>query len=739
MKKKILTALAFAIALICLFGTVSVFAFEPYDTYTYDIDGNTMLSPTAFNPGEPATSKTMGLLQNYGNQALKFSSDICTDYAGNIYITDTNNHRFVFLDRFYHATGTLSSYVDEYGNTQTFNYPAGAFVTNETLNADGSRYLYVCDTGNRRIVVFDVFDNYSYVRTITRPVTALLDETTFVPEKVAVDQYGRIFVTSSSCVDGVIVLSSDGEFTGFIGGNKVTGSVWERFWRRFQSKEKRDATITIASTPVSYNNIIVDDEGFIFVTASYTTSESQKEQQKNIKDKSASKSTVKKLNSAGAEIMKRNGFFDPGGEVAMGAGTSVSTIVDVAIGPEQTWTILDSKHCRFFTYDNDGNLLFAFGDTGDQVGTGQETNGTTATYRSLCYQRVVDSEGVESYNILLLELSQGEYMVTPFIPDDYYNSVLTALRAQNEFRYSESIELWQDVLKKNNNFDLAYIGIGKALYSQGKYTEAMEMLEKSYETTYWALAKNKDSSAKAGKFLILIVLAAIAVIVVIAKFLSFAKKKNKAVSLKVGRKTYGEELLYVFHLIFHPFDGFWDLKHEKRGSVRAATTIMALTAVALFYQSIGRSYSANPRGEFSTITSNLIGVVILVLLWSVANWCLTTLFDGEGSFKDVYVATCYAISPMIFFYIVSTLTTHIMTDATIPNLIISIGYVWCGFLLFFGMLTTHDYSIGKNLLITVCTLVAMIVIMFGVLLFGSLCGKMIDFVVSLVEDIGDRV
>lgn len=44
---------------------------------------------------------------------------------------------------------------------------------------------------------------------------------------------------------------------------------------------------------------------------------------------------------------------------------------------------------------------------------------------------------------------------------------------------------------------------------------------------------------------------------------------------------YFETLKYVFHVIFHPFDGFWDLKHEKKGSVPAALTFVVLTIITL--------------------------------------------------------------------------------------------------------------------------------------------------------------
>ena len=72
------------------------------------------------------------------------------------------------------------------------------------------------------------------------------------------------------------------------------------------------------------------------------------------------------------------------------------------------------------------------------------------------------------------------------------------------------------------------------------------------------------------------------------------------------------------------------------------------------------------------------------------------------------------------------------------NLLVTIGYVWVAFLLFFGMLVTHDYTIGKNVLITICTIVAMAVIMFVAILFSSLVIKMVTFIIAIITEIANR-
>ena len=723
--KKITKVLIFALIAIMLFSSVQTFAFDPYETYTYSIDGEPLESPSAYTASEVLNTMDIGL-NTFSPDMPKFSyaSDIVTDSDANVYIADKGNNRIVILDKYYSTKGVIDNYIDEYNVRQSFNAPQGVFVTDPNKTADGSSFVYVCDTGNQRIVVFD--RAYNYVRTIEKPETNLITSEMFKPMAIAVDIYGRIFVTSQACYSGVIVLSETGDFTGFIGAQETSLSLIDLIWRNFQSKEDRISSVKTLAYP--YNNITVDDDGFVYVTVTPNDIPGRKSQLSSITSKSATNSPVKKLNSAGKEIMKRNGFFDPGGEVGVRLPEDVSTIIDVAVGPQGSWSILDSSRSRIFTYDQNGNLLFAFGGKGDQLGNGESFVGMT-------YHTV---NGV-SYLLLLDNAAEG-YKLTVYSPTAYCDTIIDALRNQNEHNYDVSIEYWQKLLTQNNNFDLAYIGIGKALYQQGKYEEAQEYLSYAYETDYHDKAFMEIRKQIIQKYLLLIVLAVVAVVILIVKFLGYAKKKNKACSLKVGKKTYWEELLYAFHLVFHPFDGFWDLKHEKRGSVRASLTIIGITIVAFFYQAIGQGYSFNPRGDYSTVFIQVLGIAVPVILWCLGNWCLTTLFDGEGSFKDIFVATGYALAPLPVFVILSTVLTNVMTasEGSMVNLLVTFGYVWVALLLFFGTLVTHDYTLGKNFITILGTIVAMVVIMFVVILFSSLVAKIVTFVMTIISEIANR-
>ena len=169
-----------------------------------------------------------------------------------------------------------------------------------------------------------------------------------------------------------------------------------------------------------------------------------------------------------------------------------------------------------------------------------------------------------------------------------------------------------------------------------------------------------------------------------------------------------------------------------------------MVIIAFIYQSFGTGYIVKGNVSASVTASafsQALGILVPLLLFITANWCLTTLFDGEGSFKDVYVCTCYAAAPLSFLTFFSTIVSNFVTtsETGFVSLIMGVAWVWFGILLFLGVMTTHDYSIGKNILTTLGTVVGMALIMFLVILFSGLLMKIASFLSNIATELSFRV
>lgn len=703
-----------AILIVTFIMLLSIFTIgasaSSYATYTYSYDGFALQSPDAYVPERSVDSSYIGL-----ETELSDVRDLEIDDDGNIYIVDAALNAVIVMDNYYKLKFMITEFTNEWGVVDSFNSPAGVFISED--------YIYVCDTSNNRIVMFD--RDGGYYKTIPKPTSSYFEEgNLYRPIACAVDAYGRIFVVSSTTYQGIIVMDDDASFMGFIGAQKVTISAWEIIWRNFQTDEQRESTAEYVST--EFNNITIDDDGFIYVT---TSSIDEDTQQSAISSRSTSGdyAPVKKLNSAGNDVMSRTGFWPPSGEVKVSTSstasiTGASTIVDVAVGPEETWSIIDQKRSKVYTYDKWGNMLFIFGDTGDQLG-------------NISKVAAVVYNGTD---ILLLDSSRNSFTV--YRRTEYGDLLITALEHQNDRIYDLAVEDWTLILQRNSNFDSAYIGIGDSLYRDGEYEEAMEYYSLAYDTEGYSDAFREVRSEWMSTWIWVIPIVIVVVCVAISKFFKYANKVNKETQLKVGRKSFKEEMLYAFHLIFHPFDGFWDLKHEQRGSVRAGLVYLIITIFAFFYQSVGTGYIFNPTQSSMSVFACIASVCVPLLLFVVGNWCLTTLFDGEGSFKDIFIASTYSLLPLPLMIIPSTLLSNILVDDEegVMTLLVGLGWVWMGILLFFGMMVTHDYSLLKNLTTILGTVVAMAFIIFVAVLFSSLVAQMVSFVSSIAVELSYR-
>lgn len=204
---------------------------------------------------------------------------------------------------------------------------------------------------------------------------------------------------------------------------------------------------------------------------------------------------------------------------------------------------------------------------------------------------------------------------------------------------------------------------------------------------------------------------------------------------------YGKTIKYAFHVIFHPFDGFWDLKREHRGSLAAALTFVVLTILTLTLEKQKTAFLFNPyRLEEINVVVDIVTVLLLYILWCVANWCLTSLMDGEGKLVDIAIATGYALFPIILLRLPMILFSYMLTssEGSFYDVIGVVSYLWAGALIILGTMITHQYSVKKTLLTCICTIVGMGIIMFIGLLFFNVIQQMITFVSIIYEEIRFR-
>lgn len=192
-----------------------------------------------------------------------------------------------------------------------------------------------------------------------------------------------------------------------------------------------------------------------------------------------------------------------------------------------------------------------------------------------------------------------------------------------------------------------------------------------------------------------------------------------------------------FLMIFHPVETMEDLKYKKNGSAFYATLLLIAFSVSAIIQEVatGFIYSTLRIKDFNVLIV-LCTSGFLVLLFVVGNWALCTLLNGEGRMVDIYIMTCYNLIPLIAYNLVSTIFSRflITSEFTFVSIVGVCCDIWFVVLMFYGVMTIHNYKFWGTLLNLLASLVAMAVIFFLIFLFVVLMQQLYVFILTVYTE-----
>lgn len=198
------------------------------------------------------------------------------------------------------------------------------------------------------------------------------------------------------------------------------------------------------------------------------------------------------------------------------------------------------------------------------------------------------------------------------------------------------------------------------------------------------------------------------------------------------------KILVPFRFFAHPIDLFNDIKYEKRGSLGVANLLLALYFLEeiINYFAVAYLFSNNEAQSFS-VWPILLRTVVLVLLWCITNWAMSTLQDGKGTFKEIYLATCYALTPLVLFSVPLNLITNMMTlsESMFYSAISSALTLWSLILVFLGTMVVHQFTVRKTIGSVLLSLGMIVIIAFLVLLGFSISQQMTTFVETIITEL----
>jgi len=418
----------------------------PFLNYTFDHWGNEMPSPAAYVPVRSIGGRDIS--SEVGD--FRAPEDLAVDIYGNIYLLDTGNNRVVVFDTDLRLIRVIEGFYRD-GIAQTFSSPNGIFVT-ENLD------VFIADTGNNRVVALN--QNDELLKVIENPEDETIEAGfIFLPLSVTVDRAGRVYVIARNVYEGIMSFSPDGEFFGYFGTINVRYTLLDWFWRQFSTQAQRAQQRLFI--PMEFSGMDIDDAGFIFAT---------------IADKGFDDG-VMRLNPSGDDVLRNFTPHVVGGDInRLPTVLSPSVFIDIVVREGGKYSVLDSTRRRVFTYDSEGNLLYIVGGTGNTMGMGQQPSAVEALGNDL----------------LILDRLRGE--IVHFEETMYGQLINSAILARYSGDEAGAVEKWRSVLALNENYALANIGIGRSLLAAGENRLAMDYLRRGMDVRHYAIAVRRYRS-----------------------------------------------------------------------------------------------------------------------------------------------------------------------------------------------------------------------------------------------------
>ena len=389
-----------------------------------------------------------------------------------------------------------------------------------TIPGTGQEFIYVCDTGNKQIVVLDYnsYDpstqSYAVHQVITKP-SEFDEKVSFEPKKLITDVKGRLYVIINNVLDGIVQFSVEGEFQRYTGTNNITLSAWDIFWRNFSSEAVLAKKDKLYNT--SFNSLVY------YESMIYTTSNAV-----NMNGTLNDKIMIKRINPSGDDTLARNGYNVPMGDVKY-ASTNVaekdevgpSQLVGITVNSYGVYSVVDQLRGRIFTYDNEGNLLYI---SGGNRGTQADKLKKPVSIQYLGENLIVLDSGNKT--IVRFEPTEIATLINKAVEQE---KVARRIRTVPTFNYESKTwwigdvdtkkadenavveekdgywyiggqntniqaeelaasDYWFKVIKLNANYEYAYVGIGHKFLEEKNYKEAMKYFELGKNRIYYSKA-----------------------------------------------------------------------------------------------------------------------------------------------------------------------------------------------------------------------------------------------------------
>jgi tetratricopeptide (TPR) repeat protein len=649
-----------------------------YYTYSFNAKSNIVRTQDAYLPYRTVLDLNLNEPQ-----------DIYIDQKDLLYIADSGNSRVIVYD---YKTDMVKRIIEN----ELFNSVNGVFATE-----DGT--IYVADASAESI--FKLSPKGELISHFERPTSPAFGTTDFNPSKVSVDRAGNIFVIGEGVYSGIIQLSDNGEFLGYFASNDVAITLKEKLEDLlYTSDEQR---LLLARNPITFTNVLVAPNGSVYSTSMFpNTYESY--------ENGTYKLGLQRHNTAGNNILDID--------------VSLEDQADVFVTNDGLIFVI-SNQGLITVYSITGEFIFGFGGLNnydDIAGLFKKGVGIA-----------VGSDGI------IWAIDSEKSTLQSFKPTEYAKETYAALNLFNRGKYEEAVVIWNEVLTKNQISVLAHREIARNYLYQEQYEMAMIHSELAgnryfYSQAYWEVRNKWLQDSLNTIFGILIAFVVLSQLFKRVSYLKALKEKWNDKKKHFLARKHVKNYTAPFRALRHPIDTFDDIRRGYYGSnvsaifyyvVSLITYVVYLSGKDFIYQ-----FTAIEDIDFNSV---ILGFMSVTLLFTLCNWLVTSINDGNGTLSLIFKVVSYSMLPYMMAMTLTVALSYVLTfnEVFFLQLIMTIGLGWTGIQLFLGLSQVHEYVIRETFKSILLTLLFMLIIVIIILIIIIMWEQVYLFITAIIKEV----
>lgn len=207
---------------------------------------------------------------------------------------------------------------------------------------------------------------------------------------------------------------------------------------------------------------------------------------------------------------------------------------------------------------------------------------------------------------------------------------------------------------------------------------------------------------------------------------------------KWWNRVIDEVIRFPLYMMGKPFKAFSDIKYEGKGSLPACIFFMVMLMLfSVMRQSYTGTVFVEVDPRYMNIWTVMAGVLIQTVLLVVANWSVSVLTNGSGSFKEIFMVAMYAQYPYMWLSALYLALSHVLTldEKALLSFCLTLGVVCIAFYGFIGLVSVHGFGFFQGIASIVLTVIALVIIIFIILMLVSMFGEMTSFIETVYDEI----